>query len=118
MTRQPSHLMPILLLAYHLGQRFGEIVQLTWDRVDLQRGFIALRPIDTKTKKPRQLPITPAVRTALADLAKVRRLNTNHVFLYEGQPIRGIKRGCNTAKSWREWQTFILTIYGIARPLT
>jgi integrase len=93
-----SHLKPILLLAYHLGQRFGEIVQLTWDRVDLQRGFIALRAIDTKTKEPRQVPITPAVRAALADLAKVRRLHTNHVFLYEGQPIKSIKRGFNTAK--------------------
>ncbi|MEP7152445.1 MAG: tyrosine-type recombinase/integrase [Nitrospira sp.] len=85
-----SHLMPILLLAYHLGQRFGEIVQLTWDRVDLQRGFIVLRPIDTRTKKPRQVPITPAVRTALADLAKVRRLNTNHVFSTRGSPSRAL----------------------------
>lgn len=33
----------------HLGQRLGEIVNLTWDRIDLQRGFITLRSIDTKT---------------------------------------------------------------------
>jgi integrase len=32
------HLRPILLIAYHLGQRLGEIVHLTWDRVDLKRG--------------------------------------------------------------------------------
>jgi integrase len=100
------HLQPILLLAYHLGQRLGEIVNLTWDRVDLQRGFIALRAIDTKTKKPRQVPITPAVRVALADLAKVRRLNTNHVFLYEGQPVKSIKRGFKTAKRLAEVTDF------------
>lgn len=94
----PPHLKPILLLAYHLGQRFGEIIELTWDRVDLQRGFIALRSTDTKTKKPRQVPITPAVRSALVDLSKVRRLNTNHVFLYEGQPIKSIKTAFKTAK--------------------
>ena len=93
-----SHLKPILLLAYHLGQRFGEITSLTWDRVDLQRGFITLRSMDTKTKRPRQVPLTPAVRSALSDLAKVRRLNTNHVFLYEGQPIKGIKTAFNTAR--------------------
>jgi integrase len=92
------HLKPILLTAYHLGQRFGEIVQLTWDRVDLQRGFITLRAVDTKTKKPRQVPLTPAVRATLADLAKVRRLGTNHVFLYEGQPLKGIKTAFATAK--------------------
>jgi integrase len=57
-----SHLRPILLVAYHLGQRLGEILNLTWDRVDLQQGFITLRAIDTKTKKPRQVAVTPAVR--------------------------------------------------------
>jgi integrase len=92
------HLRPILLLAYHLGQRLGEILNLTWDRVDLQRGFIALRAIDTKTKKPRQVPLTPAVRSALSELARVRRLNTNHVFLYEGQPIKSVKTAFNRAK--------------------
>ncbi len=92
------HLKPILLTAYHLGQRFGEIVQLTWERVDLQRGFITLRSIDTKTKKPRQIPLTPAVRIALSDLSKVRRLHTNHVFLYEGQPVKGIDTAFRTAK--------------------
>ena len=92
------HLKPILLTAYHLGQRFGEIVDLTWDRIDLQRGFITLRAMDTKTKKPRQIPLTPAVRSTLVELSKVRRLNTNHVFLYEGQPIKEVKTAFTTAK--------------------
>lgn len=92
------HLKPILLTAYHLGQRFGEIVQLSWDRVDLQRGFITLRAVDTKTKKPRQIPLTPAVRLTLAELSKVRRLTTNHVFLYEGQPVKEVKTAFTTAK--------------------
>lgn len=91
------HLKPILLLAYQLGQRFSEIVNLTWDRVDLQRGFITLRAVDTKTKKPRRVPLTPAVKAMLQDLAKVRRLTTAHVFLYEGKPVKGIKRTFKTA---------------------
>lgn len=81
-----------------MGQRFGEITNLTWDRVDLQRGFITLRSIDTKTKKARQVPITPAVRMALSDLAKVRRLDTIHLFLYEGHPIKSIKAAFKRAK--------------------
>jgi integrase len=92
------HVKPMLLIAYHLGQRFGEITNLTWDRVDLQRGFITLRSIDTKTKKARQVPLTPAVRMVLGDLAKVRRLDTNHVFLYEGHPIKSIKTALKRAK--------------------
>ena len=48
-TAKP-HLRPVLLTAYQLGQRFSEIVGLTWDRVDVKRGFITLRAVDTKTK--------------------------------------------------------------------
>jgi integrase len=81
-----ADLKPVLLVAYHLGQRAGEILGLTWDRVDLQRGFITLRAVDTKTKKPRQVPMTPAVKAALQDLAKVRSLAHKSVFVRAGQP--------------------------------
>ena len=91
------HVKPVLLVAYQLGQRFGEIVNLTWDRVDLQRGFITLRGIDTKTKKPRRVPLTPTVRGTLQELTKVRTLITNHVFLYKGKPIKRISRTFRTA---------------------
>jgi integrase len=92
------HLKPVLLVAYHLGQRLGEIISLTWDRVDIQRGFITLRSIDTKTKKPRQVPLTPAVRSELVGLSKVRSLTTNRVFLYKGVPIQRIHRTFKTAQ--------------------
>ena len=100
------HLKPVLLLAYHLGQRFGEIVNLTWDRVDLQRGFITLRAVDTKTKKPRRVPLTQIVKAALQDLTKVRSLTTQHVFLYDGKPLKGIKRAFRTALKEASIQDF------------
>ncbi len=87
-----THLKPILLLAYHLGPRLGEILNLTWDRVDLKRGFIKLRSIDTKTKDPRLVPMTPAVHESLTQISKLRTLTTKRVFLYEGRPLKGIKR--------------------------
>jgi len=55
----------VLLTAYQLGERFGEIVGLIWDRVDLKRGFITLCALDTKTKTPRQVPLTSDVRATL-----------------------------------------------------
>jgi len=93
----PFHLQPILLIGYQLGARLGEILNLTWDRVDLKREIIKLRSVDTKTKEGRLVPMTPAVHECLLALSKVRSLSTNHVFLYEGMPIRGIKRAFRTA---------------------
>ena len=91
------HLQPILLLAYHLGQRLSEIVELTWDRVDLRRGFVLLRTVDTKTKQRREVPLTPAVKATLQQLAKVRRLETSRVFLYKDKPIQRISRAFKSA---------------------
>ena len=95
-TAAPPHLKPILLVAYHLGLRRGEILGLTWDRVDLQRGFIKMRSVDTKTNEPRLVPLTPEVRRTLAQLGKVRSLSIKHVFQYQGKPIREIKRSFQT----------------------
>jgi integrase len=97
------HLQPVLLTAYQLGQRFGEITGLTWDRVDLKRGFITLRALDTKTKKARQLPILPDVKAVLQRLAKVRKLtakqdaSTRHVFTYAGRPLQRVTRSFKAA---------------------
>jgi integrase len=63
-----------------------QILGLTWDRIDLSRGFITLRAIDTKTKKPRQVSMTHAVKAALQDLTKVRSLAHKNVFVRSGQP--------------------------------
>lgn len=91
------HLKPVLVLAYQLGQRFNEIVSLTWNRVDLKRGFITLRSVDTKTNTGRQVPMTPDVRLALQRLAKVRSLTSRHVFSYKGKPLQRISRSFKTA---------------------
>jgi integrase len=92
-----SHIKPILLTAYHLGQRLGEILNLTWDRVDLHRGIITLRGVDTKTNKPRQVPMTPQVKATLMELSKVRDLVHKHVFVYHRNPVKGVKTAFRTA---------------------
>jgi len=91
------HIKPILLIAYQLGPRLGEIMKLTWDRVDLQRGFIKLRSTDTKTKEARLVPLTEESRKCLIELSKVRSLSTSRVFLYDGKPINEIKNAFKTA---------------------
>ena len=56
-----DHLKPIILVAYRLDMRNSEIVNLTWDRVDRERGVIGLRALDRKTRRPRQIPMTADV---------------------------------------------------------
>jgi len=49
-------LRPLVLLALDTGMRSGEILGLTWDRVDLRRGEILLT--QTKNGRYRRLPLT------------------------------------------------------------
>jgi integrase len=51
----PSHLLPIVICALHTGMRRGEILGLTWDRVDMKQRVIQVT--GTKTGKNRTIPI-------------------------------------------------------------
>jgi integrase len=71
-----KQLKTIVTLAIHTGCRRGEILGLTWNRVDLKHGFILLD--ETKSGKRREIPINAAVRDALQGV--VRRLDIPYVF--------------------------------------
>jgi integrase len=54
----------IVTVALHTRMRFGEIMGLTWDRVDFSRGVVVL--VETKGGEPRDVPMDEAVYTALS----------------------------------------------------
>ena len=87
-----DHLKPILLIAYHLDMRSGEIMSLTWACVDLHRGFLRVLGAKSKTGEGRTIPLTPEVKSMLTELSKVRHLTMSNVLLYDGVPIQGVKR--------------------------
>jgi integrase len=80
-----------------IGSMRQEIRSLKGYWVDLQRGFLRILGAKCKTGEGRTIPLTPEIRDMFVELAKVRHLSTNHVFLYEGQPIQRVKRSFMTA---------------------
>src|SRR3989344_4336875 len=87
----------ILLMAYYTGMRRGEILGLTWGRVDLKKKILYLRPEDTKTDEPRKIPINETLYEYLQQQNKVRRLHEPHVFTYKQAPIKEFKNSFATA---------------------
>ena len=99
MEAAPSHLRPILMMGYHTGMREGEILKLTWDKVDKKKRMIRLAATDTKDKEARPVPISNELHAMLDALPKA--IHDQHVFLYKGKPISDIRTGlreaCNSA---------------------
>lgn len=61
-----SNILPALTLALYTGMRIGEILAMTWDRVDLENGYITLEI--TKGGRMRHVPISAAAVEVLRGL--------------------------------------------------
>ncbi|WAC08432.1 MAG: tyrosine-type recombinase/integrase [Thermodesulfobacteriota bacterium] len=48
----PDYLRPVITFAYHTGCRKAEILNLTWNRVDLKEGTVRLMRRKTKKAEP------------------------------------------------------------------
>jgi len=64
-TAAPEWFKPILLTGYHTGMRLEEILGMTWDRVDLEKGRIFLPGSMTKNGQAREVPLTPMLKRTL-----------------------------------------------------
>jgi integrase len=96
----PAHLKPILLTAFYTGMRRGELLKLTWDRVDLKAGMIRLRPENTKTQEGRIIPLTKELTQMLQEFRICITKDGQRVpqvFTYGGKPSGSIRRAFETA---------------------
>jgi integrase len=91
----PEYLVPIVKTAYYTGMRRGEILKLTWDKVDLQEGFLHLQPEDCKTDEGRDIPLTAELVAMLK--AVPRGLPGIRVFTRDGEPINCVREGFESA---------------------
>jgi integrase len=86
------HVRLAIILMLGTAGRIGAILDLTWDRVDFDRGLISLALSDGVTRKGRAtVPMSGMTRAALTE-ARAGAL-TDHVIEYAGEPVASIKNG-------------------------
>ncbi len=82
----------LVLIAYYLPMRQGEILDLTWEEIDLKTGFIRLGGHRTKNKTGRVIPLHPRIIEYLQGMP--RPINGGYVF---GQSRRFNRKAYNKA---------------------
>jgi len=88
------HMQVFLVIAFLSGQRRGAILDLTWDRVDLNSGIANFQdPSRATTQKPRAIvALDPRALSLLREAYEVAR--TDYIVEYNGHRVHDIK------KSW------------------
>ena len=90
------HIRLALILLFGTAARVGAILDLTWDRVDLQRKVINLRLPDSVTRKGRAVvPMNNSVHAAL--LSAREAALTDYVIEYGGTNVKSIRKGVEGA---------------------
>jgi integrase len=101
LEKSPKHLRHILTIGFWTGMRKGEIINLTWDKVNMKERFLHLEADDTKEGKPKTIPLSKVVFKMLTAIP--RHLQDNHVFMYYGKSIgrnfsTALKTACKEAE--------------------
>ena len=89
----PEHQREIVLFALSTGLRQRNVLQLSWDQVDLDRKIATIEAGDTKNGKALGVPLNEA---AVAVLERQQGKHGDRVFTYKGRPLNS----ANT-RTWR-----------------
>jgi integrase len=98
------HVRRFVILAYHTAARAGAILDLTWDRVDLEHGRIDYRRPGRAASNKRRATVA-LNRVVLGELRLARRIELRetdgeneaagpiHVIEYRGKSVKSIRKG-------------------------
>ncbi|RUS63654.1 site-specific integrase [Pseudorhodobacter sp. E13] len=91
-TKMEPHIRLAIILMLSTAARVTAVLELTWDRVDLDRGQIDLRKNATGPRKGRAVvPINAGLRDALQEAQQAAL--SDHVIEWAGGPVKSIKKG-------------------------
>ena len=88
----PDYLKPVVTFGYKFGWRHGEVLGLTWDRVDLRNGIVRIETGETKNNEARTVYLDDELKEIFRGLLIKRRLDIPYVFLRDGEPIKGFRK--------------------------
>lgn len=96
LTGSLAHLHHFVVVGIGTGMRFGELLRLERDQIDFGRGVVLATR--TKTRRDREIPMSEAVRAALADLCTIQTGSTFVFFNpHTGRPMKAVKNGMKKA---------------------
>ena len=90
-----SPLREMALIAFYLSMRQREIIDLTWEKIDLTNKMIKLESADTKTGFKRKVPIHPRVLAMFESLE--RNPESDKVFMIKGKPVMNFSGNLKSA---------------------
>lgn len=90
-ARSP-HIALFIELAIATGARMSALLDLTWERVDLENGFVDLMPAGRHITN-KQRAVVPLTGRALRALKTAKEgALTDHVIEFNGKPIKSVKK--------------------------
>ncbi len=92
---ESAHAELFIRIAWATAGRASAILELTWDRVDFQRGQIRLSAGAAGQKGRAAVPMTDSLRKALEAAYRVR--TTDNVVEWGGQPVKNISKAFRRA---------------------
>jgi len=79
---KPEYIYTLVLLALNSGMRRGELLNLTWDDIEIENNLIHIK--DSKNNEPRTIYIPKEVINVIDSLPRI----CDNIFCYRGKPVK------------------------------